>query len=355
MQNELKSRKLPSLLSREEMLNILSREMYGTLPCVEYSISVSEPTFIYGEYSLGTVEHSFVTMTITVGQRSHSFRVDRLLHNDDRKRPTVVLNNFHPMYASRYFPIEELSEKDVNYLAFVYEDVASDDNDFSNGLGPLLLPNGQDTDTACGKIGIWAWANMRLVDYALTLDCVDKDNICVAGHSRLGKTALLTAAHDTRIKFALSNAAGCCGDSLAKGNSGHHSGENKRLTGELYSDIHRVFPFWFCKGFVKHTEKNYSDDFDQHFLLAAIAPRYVALGACSHDFWADPRSVQLSALAASPAWERDGLVGYAKNSFLEVGEAELNGRIGIFLIKSRHYFSRHSWKNFIDYVLKHKN
>lgn len=355
MINELQKRNLASLLSREEMKDILCRQMYGYLPTVNFEMTVSEPTDVYGEYQLGTVVHSYVQMTITVEGKSHSFRVDRLLHNDSIKRPTIILNNFHPIYASRYFAIEEMTEKDVNFIAVSYEDLTTDNDDFTTGLAPLLLPNGQNTDTACGKIGIWAWGNMRLVDYALTLDCVDKDNICIAGHSRLGKTALYTGMQDTRIKFVFSNASGCCGDSLAKGNSGHESGEDKRMSGELYSDIYRVFPFWFCKSFEKHTKKNYCDDFDQHFLLASIAPRYVVLGACSHDFWADPVSAQLSALAASPAWESLGLAGYTAKELLSVGQANDEGHIGFFLINSRHYLSRHSWNHFIDFIMKHKN
>ncbi len=356
LRNELVKRELPSLKSREQMVDIMQREVYGYLPNVEYTVSVSEPEFVYNQYKCGTVEHSYINLTVTVGEKSHSFRVDRLLHLDDKKHPTVILNNFHRIYESRYFAIEEMTEYDANYITVCYQDVCSDDGDFSNGLAPLLLPNGQNTDSTCGKIGIWAWANMRLVDYALTLEGTDANNIAVAGHSRLGKTSLLTGMMDTRIKYVFSNAAGCAGDTLYRGNSGHNRNENVYASGELISDITTRFPYWFCKNYFKYADKNCSDTFDQHYILATIAPRYVLIGSCSLDAWADPDSEQLCVLAASEAWEKQGLNGFStSDKYLEPGEADLDGHVGFFKIKSRHYFSRHCWRRLMEFIEKHRN
>lgn len=87
----------------------------------------------------------------------------------------------------------------------------------------------------------------------------------------------------------------------------------------------------------------YSEDFDQHFLVESIAPRYVVVGSNSGDDWADQKSEQLCCLAASEAWEKaglDGLVGC--NRFLTSGEALLDGHIGFFMIDFLHFLSRHS-------------
>ncbi len=353
---ELIKRNLPPLKSREEIKDILQREEYGYLPSVEYSMSVSEPQFVYGEFMCGNVEHSYATMTVSVGERSHSFRIDRLLHKDGKKRPLIIFNNFHPIYASRYFPFEEICEREVDILSCVYTDVCSDDGDFSNGLAPLLLPHGQNKDDSCGKICIWAWANMRLLDYGLTLDTTDKNNIGVVGHSRLGKTALFTAMMDERFKFVYSNAAGCSGDAISRGSTGLTGKSDSRQRAELISDIYRVFPFWFCKNYKKYTETNIPDAFDQHFLLASIAPRYVMVGSCDLDLWADPVSQQLCVLAASEAWEKMGLTGLADcTRFLEPGEDLTKGHAAFFLLHSKHLLSRHGWKRFIDFIEGNKD
>lgn len=358
LKTELKNRNLPPLRSREEMKDIMQREVYGYLPETEYSWSVTEPVTIDERYCCGEVHFTYVNMTIGIKDKSHTFRIDRLLHTDGKKRPLIIVNNFHLMENSHYFPREELSEYDVDWLLFCYKDISSDDGDFSTGLAPMLLPHGQNTDDTCGKIGIWAWAAMRVLDYGLTLEGTDAANVTISGHSRLGKTALYTAMTDERFRFAFSNAAGCAGDSLAHGSTGEklaHIDRHLRLRGENISDIVENFPFWFCKNYFRYTDKNISDTFDQHYLVASIAPRCAVVGSCDLDFWADPQSQHLCCLAASPAWEEYSLTGLEKcDRYLNAGEHLIEGNLGYFVIHSKHFFSRHSWKHFIEFMEKHK-
>lgn len=359
LSQELKNRDLPPLKSREEMKEIMQREVYGFLPDVPFTFSVSEPTVLENRYDCGNVTYSYVNMTVNIGQGSHTFRIDRLMHIDGKKRALIILNNFHPMESSHYFPREEMSEYDVDYLVFCYTDISSDDGDFSTGLAPLLLPNGQNSDDTCGKIGIWAWAAMRVLDYALTLPTTDENNVMIAGHSRLGKTALYTAMMDERFRFAFSSAAGCAGDAIAHGSSGvvnSHIDRDLRQRGENIADIVERFPYWFCKNYFKYAEKKYSDTFDQHFLLASIAPRFVLVASCDLDYWADTKSQQLCCLAASEMWKKAGLDGMADTeNFLKAGESLLDGRMGYFMIHSKHFLSRHSWKRCMEFIEKNKN
>ena len=358
LHQELKARNLPPILDRAKMMDILQRCEYGYLPTpTEYTVTAGEPKVVEHRYGCGTVTHSYVNLTVSVGGGSHTFRVDRFLHNDGKKRPLIILNNIHPLDSSPYFAKEELCEYDVDYLGFWYQSVTSDDRNFSTGLAPLLLPNGQDTDTACGKIGIWAWGAMRVLDYALTLPGTDPHNIGIAGHSRLGKTAAFTAMMDERFKFAFSNAAGCAGDTLARGGSGLTRTVNRDPSkGELVGDIIRMFPYWFCKNYFRYEESNIPDEFDQHYLLAAIAPRYVMVGSCDLDHWADPHSQQLCALAAGEAWEKQGLSGLVggADAYLDSNRALTDGHVGYCKIHSPHFLSRHSWRFFLEFVEKHR-
>lgn len=360
---ELKKRKLPPLKSREEMVEILQREEYGYMPKVEYKVEASEPEILDRRFAsdstcthpIGRVFSSFVDLTVTTEFGSHTFKVFRLLHTDGKKRPVILLNNFHPGNASHYFPIEELSEYDVDYFVFNYRDLASDDADFSNGLAPILIPNGQEDDTTCGKIMIWAWGAMRVLDYALTLPGTDADNVAILGHSRLGKTALVTAMMDTRFKYAFSNNSGCAGAALAHGSTGVTMEVGTPGKGENIREVTRM-PYWFCKNYLKYREKLYADEFDQHFLIASIAPRYVVVGSNSGDHWADQKSEQLACLAASPAWEEMGLKGVVGcDRFLNPGEAILDGRIGYFMVDFLHFLSRHCWHRYLEFIIKHKD
>ncbi len=355
LKKELANRALPALKGRREMADVLQKEVYGTLPSADFDMKVSEPQIIERRFACGAVVHSRVCATIEANGKSHTFPISRLLHNDGKKRPLIIYPNFHPMSESQYFPVEEMAEYDADFLVFCYKDVSSDDGDMQNGLSALLISGNEREEHECGKIGVWAWACQRVLDYGLTLAGTDAENIGVAGHSRLGKTALFCAMTDDRFKFVYSNASGCAGAALARGNSGNNAAPGTKGRGETYKDIFTRFPYWFCKNFGKYTEANVGDGFDQHYLLASIAPRFVLVGSCSLDGWADPRSEQMCCLAASEAWEKAGLNGACFDEVINAGEASLDGRIGYFKLESHHFMSRHGWRRFMEFIELHKN
>ncbi|MBO4355474.1 MAG: hypothetical protein J5850_01305, partial [Clostridia bacterium] len=223
-------------------------------------------------------------------------------------------------------------------------DVTTDNNDFDNGLASYFTrPEGN----GFGKITLWAWAAMRALDYLLTLDETDPDNVAVVGHSRLGNTALWCGANDTRVKFVCSNDSGCAGAAYERIK---HDGS------ETYSIIHNRFPFWFCQDFAKYTEDPSKAPFDQHFLIAASAPRFVCVGNATGDAWADQYSSQLCCIAASEAWDIFGKKGYiGKEAPAVAGEHFKEGRIGYHMREGIHYLGREDWLAYMDYFKDKKD
>ena len=63
---------------------------------------------------------------------------------------------------------------------------------------------------------MWAYGASRVLDYLYTRDDVDASRTSVIGHSRLGKTALWTAAQDERFICAISNDSGYGGAASSK-------------------------------------------------------------------------------------------------------------------------------------------
>ena len=110
-----------------------------------------------------------------------------------------------------------------------------------------------------------------------------------------------------------------------------------------------VFPFWFTPNFKKYAEKEYEMPFDQHYLMASVAPRKVFIVAASEDDWADTDAQYLCAEAASEAYKELGLIGLnpAKKP-LKVGEKNVGGEIAFFVRDGVHFFSREDWAFYIE-------
>jgi hypothetical protein len=243
------------------------------------------------------------------------------------------------LFAS-YQPTEELVERGYAVLSFHYNDVTSDDGDFTNGLAGIFYPEGKRNPSDAGKIALWAWAAQRVMDYAESrTDVLDLSRATVCGHSRLGKTALFTAATDERFAFAYSNDSGCSGAAIARGN-----------TGEQIESICRVFPFWFCENYKQYAADPATAPFDQHFLLASIAPRKVMVGSAAQDGWADPVSEFLSCVAAADAFA-GGFV--CDDRLPQVDDCFIDGDVGYHLREGLHYFSRTDWHRLIQFVHQH--
>jgi len=340
-QEMLKERNLPKLLNRNEMLNILFEEEYGYLP--------EKPTNIKWEVEENTVKRfcagkavlNKITMTCDVGERSFSFPFFLALPTAVGKHPFFIHINFRDSVPDRYMPTEELIDNGFAVFSFCYKDITSDSDDFTNGLAGVLYENGKRKSNDAGKIAMWAWAAQRVMDYAQTLDDVlDLNTSVVCGHSRLGKTALLTAATDKRFAFAYSNDSGCSGAAITR-----------KKMGETVKDICKVFPYWFCENYKKYIDNEQNMPFDQHYLVASIAPRKVLIGSASEDLWADPVSEQLCCAAASDAFEK----GFRCEKLpAETGDAFFEGDVGYHLRKGLHYFSREDWLKLIRFVKTHQ-
>ena len=91
--------------------------------------------------------------------------------------------------------------------------------------------------------------------------------------------------------------------------------------------------------------------FDQHFLIASIAPRYTYVASALEDSWADPASEMLSCVAASPAYESLGMKGIVCEDRLPAaGDEYHEGNIGYHLREGLHYFGREDWLKLMKFV-----
>lgn len=337
----LQERNLPPLLRREEMLNILQEEIYGNLPEKPTRLTWTVEEGVIKKFCAGKAVLNKITLHCEMGEKSFSFPCQLALPTEEGKHPFFVHINFRDDVPDRYMPTEELIDNGFAVFSFSYKDVTDDNEDFSDGLAGVLYGGQSRKPNDAGKIAMWAWAAHRVMDYAQTLaDQLDMQCAAVCGHSRLGKTALLTAATDERFTFAYSNNSGCSGAAITRDKQG-----------ETVQKICNRFPYWFCENYKKYINRESEMPFDQHYLLASIAPRKVLVGSASEDLWADPVSEQLCCVAAAPAF-KNGFV--FSNKPAEIGEEFFAGDIGYHLRKGLHYFSREDWQKLIKFINIHR-
>lgn len=249
--------------------------------------------------------------------------------------------------AVKTWALEQSIDRGYAVATVYYGDIFPDKPDFNDGLFPRFnTPQpGQKSpgDTGSGAIAMWAWGIHRIIDYLVTVPELDPSRVCVTGHSRLGKTALLAAAFDERIALAIPHQAGCGGTGPSR---------SKNPKAESVQRINTSFPHWFDDHFKKFNEQVDRIPFDQHCLVALCAPRPVLYTNGIDDQWANPDGQFEMLKAASPVYRLYGKEGVAATEMPALGKL-VDSTLGYYCRTGPHVSDPDYWKTFLDYADKH--
>jgi hypothetical protein len=239
--------------------------------------------------------------------------------------------------------IEKVLDRGYAVATAYYQDIEPDfDGGEKYGIRKLFdqkrEPNEANT-IATWALGIIMIRNMLVPNDSLNLD---PDKIIVHGHSRLGKTALWAGAIDPRFAMVISNNSGCGGAALTR-----------REYGETVHRINTSFPHWFCGNFKKYNHDVHSLPFDQHELIALIAPRPVYIASAVEDQWADPKGEFLSGLYADPVYRLLGTDGIAGITEMPGLHQPVGGTIGYHIRAGKHDVIEYDWEQFLNFADKH--
>lgn len=359
VENLLKERNIPDALKlksgrsvkavadfekrRTELKKILENEIYGKIPEAPDHLTVNviseDAVFCAGKAPLRKYE-----AVCSFGDEKIAIPFYSVIPKSDKPLPAFVHINFRDNVPDKYMLSEEIADRGFAVFSFCYNDVSVDNPDMKlmrDKLGKYLLPKRRAKNSP-GKIAMWAWFAMRIMDYIENLDTIDHDNVAVVGHSRLGKTALLTGAFDERFKYVISNCSGCAGAAITRGK-----------IGEQVPRIASFFPHWFCQNYLDNADNFESRNYDQNFLMALSVPRHILVGSAEEDLWADPTSEFLCLAETNRVYALYGKNGLVHNdeipapgSVLSDGDASYHHRHG------KHYFSREDWHVYMDYIEK---
>ncbi len=339
IRDEIAKRKLPAVLKdgvtketfaayQDELRTLLADRCFGVTPEAPKEVK-AEITFTRKDEYCSKSLRQGLTLSFEMEKGSFSFPLTLETPYSAKPVPAVVYIAFEDFRSDGYQPVEEIVDAGYAYATFNYAAVTSDDNDFENGIAALTT---RGTDHDWGKIGMWAFAASRVLDYLLTRPEIDPNRIIVMGHSRLGKTALWAAAQDKRFAGAVSNDSGCSGAAV-----------NRGKVGENIRDIYTRFPYWFCKNYAQYMDNEDKLPFEQYHLLALVCPRPVYVCSASADEWADPLSEFLSAYMVGEAYKLFGYEGLGECEMPEPGKRIVGDKVGYHNRPGTHFHSRYDW------------
>jgi len=358
IEEELSKRNLPDLftmnngdivtlanweLRRKELLECLSENLYGFSPdapdCVNAEKIGHDRFRTFG----GKANSEIYKISFNTPNGEYSFPISIVIPINVEK-PAVIFNINFPSYP---VPEEEIIDNGFALVSLCYNDAFPDDpfSDFTEGLGGKYIGNRKREKTEWGKIGIWAYAASRVMDYLVTRDDVNVERVAISGHSRLGKTALWCRAQDPRFFIAYGNNANYGGGGLIRG----HIGE------DVPNFIKAGSFDFFCEGWKDFLNTPHSElPFDQHFLMALQAPGLVYLAGATNDGGMDPLSEFLSCCAVNDVYKMFGKRGLVFDGEMPpAGKELIDGEIGFHIREGGHYFSREDWNHFMEFFKKH--
>lgn len=354
---------------RPELLELFETEMYGKVPGrpadLHFKELYSDPDALGGKATRKEVEVYF-----DAAEKYHMTLLVYTPNNVDGPAPAFMGINFYgnksvwpdndiisPENVSRYgiysgkgkpssdrsrwWDLDQIIGAGYGLVTFYRGDIDPDFYDaFANGIHPFLRDGQEPSPDQGATIAAWAWGLSRAMDYAEIDPAIDAKRIAVIGHSRLGKTALWAAAEDQRFAISISNSSGCGGAALSR-----------RAFGETVEVIQRSFPHWFCDNFKKYSSHEDQLPFDQHELIALIAPRPVYVASATKDLWADPKGEFLSARNATPVYRLFGFKGLEGAEMLTEGDTRVWGDVLAYHYREgAHDVTTWDWKNYIEFA-----
>ena len=335
-------------IDREEIVRTLREEMFGTVPNVAVTPSIGRAVPITLRDGTEAV-HQTITLTVTGGAAGDAetstltIRPQLFRPAGEGPFPCFIFLDHRSQAddtpedgpeATNYWDVPLLLRSGFATVAVRVDEVDPDDRtpNFDDGIHALVAG---DRDPQWSTLAAWAWAMSQTRRAAQTIPEIGP---CIAvGHSRGGKTALWAAASDDRFAGAVSNESGCGGATLSR-----------RRLGETVRIINTTFPHWFAGRFKTYNDREGDLPHDQHWLIAAIAPRGAAVGSAAGDVWADPYGEWLALKAAAPAWGDD--VADELGDDPTVDSARDAGPLHYHLRDGKHALLTSDWQRYIDWA-----
>jgi hypothetical protein len=236
---------------REEIGAMYEKLMFGTKP--------RNPEKVEGSYSGGTL-----TINVTDKGKSGKFSV-KISNAGTKDNPKPALIGFGGGMMGGCGSLGNATNGlDIAMITFNPDDVAPESG---GGMFFQLYNQGQ------GTIIAWAWGVSRIIDaLEKTPEAgIDVHHLAMTGCSRWGKGTLAVGAFDERIALTIPQESGSGGASLWRVGAQVNKQKGKQFVQGLSSA--GTEGKWMISSFKNYDGKENTLPFDQHMLVAMVAPR----------------------------------------------------------------------------------
>ena len=342
---------------RAEVLKTMTEEVYGVRP-VERPTDLSFETLVCDSALGGKAVHKVIRgrysgpggvgeMTFSAWMPAGAKKSPAFVQLSPRP-PETIANPDGPI-PYYYMPLDYIISRGYAAIAMMDYDLAPDwhcapalaTNGVFKAFGPANCDERKDCEW--GILSAWAWGASRVMDWAETEPLLDAAHIGVVGLSRNGKAALVAGALDRRFAMTVS----CC-----SGHGGAKLNHMRNEGSERVRDI-MIAHRWFSPRYRQWIDRDEKMPFDQHWLLALVAPRLLYVSSAAEDPWAGPRGEFAACALATPAWESYGKAGLVHHGFPRVDHPLHAGNIGYHVRSGFHDIIRYDWQNYLDFADGH--
>jgi hypothetical protein len=242
-------------------------------------------------------------------------------------------------------PAGQILARGFAYAGFSHTEVQPDQNNtYNKGVIGLTLQPGQTRPAPdeWGSISAWAWAVSRIIDYFETDKAIDAKCVGIQGTSRLGRTALWSAAQDDRVTAAFPAVSGEAAAALAR-----------RDWGETVDDMAQNYPWQLAGNYQKWVGRWDDMPVDSHMLIACVAPRALFVNGGTTDQWMDPVGMFLGLVHAGPAYRLVGARDLGVDKLPPIDKIVMDGDLAWSYHTGGHMATGPEWTAFLEFADRH--
>ena len=359
---------LPALRSSAEMLQDLENNIYGKVPTLADATILSKRVIARDAFTKGDIVTEW-KVEAGFGAAQKVFHIVFVRRKEFLDDPMIITQNFCPNTAvvpiegvtaptGAFFDCSKGGIMDNVFRFFFGRYITAPPYEMilRNGYGlavifpPEFIPDSAEKAPAImddlfpsrvenqpGVLAAWSSLSVWLAE-TLKVDG-EIETAITYGHSRYGKTALISAAMSPSIDAVIAHQSGTGGASLLRDD-----------TGESIAQVMENYPHWFTSNFASFADEKEALPADSHFLLSLIAPRPLLLGNARRDVWSDPAGAFNAARAASQSWASFGSQGLTASRLIDFRPQD---DIAFWMRPGTHGVVEEDWPAFLEFLDAH--